>query len=310
MANGTESGRRWILVALPVAVIVAALVIPGVRNSITGLLGGLRMQKVQAVNVNLSPFIDNDSNPSLHQMVSQMISDRVQVVENENDQPAGDAASAGKIVGFTPQLITARTDAPKLIVSGVHKVNVTIDLARLRAIANEAGHSDLTLPASLDGSALKVQVPRALNAQYGTCPGPTTATDAVATNIAGPTPTTTQFSDCVRLREGPDTIVDVPPGLDLGNLAEIGLETGGMTPSQARDFLQTVDWRATLTMSVPRLLRSYQQVQVNGTPGTLLSMAGRRGPGYTLVWAKDGIAYNLTGFGDSSQAVALADSIK
>ncbi len=53
----------------------------------------------------------------------------------------------------------------------------------------------------------------------------------------------------------------------------------GMTPSQAHDFLQTVDWKATLTMSVPRFLRSYEAVKVDGTQGTLLSMAGRRGPG-------------------------------
>ena len=51
-------------------------------------------------------------------------------------------------------------------------------------------------------------------------------------------------------------------------------------------------------------------MKVAGTQATLLSMAGRRGPGYTLVWAKDGLAYTLTGFGDSSQAVGLANSIK
>ena len=112
------------------------------------------------------------------------------------------------------------------------------------------------------------------------------------------------------MREGPSPIVTVPSGLDVGNLAQIGLETGGMTPSQAHDFLQTVDWKATLSMSVPRFLRSYEEVKVSGTRGTLLSMAGRRGPGYTLIWAKNGIAYTLTGFGDSSQAVGLADSLK
>jgi hypothetical protein len=104
--------------------------------------------------------------------------------------------------------------------------------------------------------------------------------------------------------------VNVPSGLDVGNLAQIGLETGGMTPAQARDFLQTVDWKATMTMSVPRFLRSYEEVKVSGTKGTLLSMAGRRGPGYTLIWTKDGIVYTLTGFGDSSQAIGLADSLK
>ena len=310
MADGFFSRRPVWVAVISVAVLAVCLSSPAVRTLVQGSLGSLRMQKVQAVNLNLSPFVDSDANPPLHQMVAQMISDKVQVVENETDQPASDANAASTIAGFHAQLPAARKDSPTVIVSGEHKVNVTVDLARLRAIANEAGHPDLSLPQLLDGASITVQIPRSVNAQYGTCPGPATAAGAVASNITGPTPTTTQFSDCVRLREGPSPIVNVPSGLDLGKLAEIGLETGGMTPSQARDFLQTVDWKATLTMSVPRLLRAYQEVKVDGTRGTLLTMAGRRGPGYTLIWVKDGIAYNLTGFGDSSQAVALADSIK
>ena len=114
----------------------------------------------------------------------------------------------------------------------------------------------------------------------------------------------------MRLREGPDPDVNLPSGLDISGLAEIGLETAGMTPQQASDFLHTVNWKATLTLAVPRALRSYEVVKVNGTDATLLSMAGRRGPGYALIWTKNGIDYSLTGFGDSSQAVTLADSLK
>jgi hypothetical protein len=71
-----------------------------------------------------------------------------------------------------------------------------------------------------------------------------------------------------------------------------------------------MDWRSMLTLSVPRQLRAYEQVKVAGTQGVLLSLGGRRGPGYTLTWAKSGMAYALTGFGDSSRAVALAASLK
>jgi hypothetical protein len=310
MADQSSTRRPvWIGIAV-VALVALSLGIPAVRGGLHKALGSLRMQKVQAVNVNFSPFLDANANPSLHQMVTQMISEKVQVLVNEDDQPAQDAEAASKTAGFHAQLLTSRKDSPKLVVGGEHKVNVTVDRARLQAIANEAGHPELTLPQSLDGAELSVQLPRSVNAQYGTCPGPSTATDAIASNITGPTPSTTQFSDCVRLREGPSPIVNIPSGLDVASLAQIGLETGGMTPSQARDFLQTIDWKATLTMSVPRFLRAYEEVKVAGTKGTLLTMAGRRGPGYTLVWAKDGIAYTLTGFGDSSQAIGLANSIR
>jgi len=305
------STRRSVWLVLIVLVLAAgSMSVPGVRNLALKSLQSLRMQKVQAVNANFSPFVDANANPTLHQMVTQIISDKVQVEVNEEDSPASDVAGARRLAGFEVMLLSGRKDAPKIVVGGSHKIDVIVDRTRLQAIANEAGHPDLVLPQSLDGATVGVQVPRSVQVQYGTCPGPTDASRVIADNITGPSPTTTQYSDCVRLREGPNPIVNVPAGLDVGGLAQIGLETAGMTPNQASDFLHTIDWKATLTLSVPRSLRSYEVVKVNGTSGTLLSMAGRRGPGYALIWTKNGLVYSLTGFGDSSQAVGLADSLK
>jgi hypothetical protein len=305
------SSKRKVWLALIVVVLVAgSLSIPAVRNASVKSLQSLRVQKVQAVNADFSPYVDASANPTLHQMVTQMISDKVQVEVNEEDRPVSDVAGARQLAGFDVGLLSARKDAPTLVVGGSHKLDVLVDRARLQAIATEAGHPDLVLPQSLDGASVAVQVPRSVEVQYGTCPGPTNASKVVADNITGPSPTTTQYSDCVRLREGPTPIVNMPSSLDVAGLAEIGLETAGMTPAQASDFLHTVDWKAVLTLSVPRSLRSYQTVKVEGTDGTLLSMAGRRGPGYALIWTKNGIVYSLTGFGDSSQAVGLADSLK
>jgi hypothetical protein len=307
-AASARQRRVWLLII--VVLVAGSLSIPAVRNAGLKSLRSLRMQKVQAVNADFSPYVDANANPTLHQMVTQMISDKVKVEVNEEDHPATDLASARQMAGFDVRLLGVRKDAPQLVVGGAHKIEVAVDRARLQAIATEAGHSELVLPQSIDGATVAVQVPRSVQLQYGTCPGPANASQVVADNITGPTPTTTQFSDCVRLREGPAPIVNVPGGLDVGGLAQIGLETAGMTPNQASDFLHTIDWKATLTLSVPRSLRAYQVVKVNGTDGTLLSMAGRRGPGYALIWTKNGIVYSLTGFGDSSQAVGLADSLK
>ncbi|HSZ19183.1 MAG TPA: hypothetical protein VK770_05290 [Candidatus Acidoferrum sp.] len=307
-AASARQRRVWLLII--VVLVAGSLSIPAVRNAGLKSLRSLRLQKVQAVNADFSPYVDANANPTLHQMVTQMISDKVKVEVNEEDHPATDVASARQMAGFDVRLLGVRKDAPQMVVGGAHKIEVAVDRARLQAIATEAGHSELVLPQSIDGATVAVQVPRSVQLQYGTCPGPANASQVVADNITGPTPTTTQFSDCVRLREGPAPIVNVPGGLDVGGLAQIGLETAGMTPNQASDFLHTIDWKATLTLSVPRSLRAYQVVKVNGTDGTLLSMAGRRGPGYALIWTKNGIVYSLTGFGDSSQAVELADSLK
>jgi hypothetical protein len=104
--------------------------------------------------------------------------------------------------------------------------------------------------------------------------------------------------------------VNAPAGLNLAQLAEIGLELAGMSPDQAKQFLQTVDWRATLGVSVPRFLRSYQGVTVNGAKGTLLGLGGRNGPTYTLTWQKNGMVYSLSGYGSSGDALSLAESVQ
>jgi hypothetical protein len=295
---------------ISVVLVIGFAALPQGRALVGRFLNSLRMQKVQAVNVDLSAFTDPNANPSLHQMVAQMISDKVTRSVNESDQTASDAATAGNLAGFHVQLLSARNDPPKLVVAGEQAVNLLVDRARLQTIFTEAGHPELAVPASLDGAAVSVDIPRAVEVQYGTCPGPTNATNEIASNITGPTPGTTQYSDCVRLREGPSPIVKVPPELDVKHLAEIGLEVAGMTPSQATDFLKTVNWQSTLVMSVPRFLRSYEPVTVAGAQGTLLTMASRRGPGYTLIWSKNGTGYSMEGFGDSSQAVQLAESLK
>lgn len=310
MATTVFTKRPFWLAVVAIALVAGSLSTSTGRGLAQKWLGSLRKQKVQAINVDLSPFVDPHANPALHQMVTQMISDKVDVTVNESDQPASDAAAATRLVGFPVQLLSARKDAPKLVVGGQHALNMTVDRARLQEIVKAAGHPEIVLPASLDGASVSVQIPRAVHAQYGSCPGPITATNAIANQVIDTPPSATQFADCVRLSEGPSPVVNVPAGLNVTKLAEMGLQVAGMTPSQAQEFFQTVDWKSALTLSVPRQLRSYEQVKVAGVRGTLLTLAGHRGPGYTLIWAKNGIAYALTGYGDSSRAVGLADSLK
>jgi hypothetical protein len=294
-------------VAIAVALIVLALSFPPGSRLARRFFDSLREQKVQAVNVDLSTFVGPNANPTLQQMVSQMISDKVDVTVNEPQQAATDINSASQLAGFRAQLPAMRKDSPKLAVGGKHEFNLTVDLARLQAIVKEAGRSDLFLPQSLDGAAVSVQMSRNIRAQYGDCPAPPSAAANIATP---PPPSSAQYTDCIVLTQGPSPVVNVPPGLDVGQLAQIGLELAGMTPDQVRQFLDTVDWKSTLGVSIPRFMRSYQVVGVDGVRGTLLNTAGRRGPNYTLLWAKNGIVYSLTGFGDSANAVSLADSLQ
>jgi len=302
--------RPFWIAACAVVLIAVALATASGRRVAENWLSSLRVQKVQAVNLDLSPFVDANANPALHQMVSQMISDKVDVTLNEPNQPASDRTAASAMAGFAIQLPTARKDTPKLIVGGRHELKMTVDRSRIEEILKAAGHSEIQVPTSINGALVSVRIARAVHAQYGTCPTRTTASKALANQVIETAPSVGQYNDCVRLSEGPSPVVNIPAGLDIQKLAEAGLQAAGMSADQADQFFKAVDWKSVLTVSVPRQLRSYEQVKVAGTPGTLLTLAGRRGPGYTLLWAKNGMAYSLTGFGDSSGAVALADSLK
>lgn len=295
----------WVVIAAAV-IVMAIVILPPGRDLLHKFVGSLRMQNVQTVNVNLSAFIGPNANRTLQDMVTQMISDKVTVTQNEKTQTVENAAAASQMAGFAVELPARRKDTPELAVGGQHAFDMTVDRARLQEILKEAGRPDLSLSKSIDGATISVKIPRIVRARYGDCPGMPSAT----ANVATPTPNTTQYSDCVVLSEGPSPVVDVPSGVDFEQLAQIGLELAGMTPDQSRQFLQTVNWKSTLGMSIPRFMRSYEAVEVNGVKGTLLNMAGWRGPAYTLIWAKNGIAYSLTGYGDPGDAVPLADSLR
>ncbi len=310
MPGSIISKRAYWIVACAIAFVAIAIATAPGRHVAENWLGSLRVQKVQAVNLDLSPFVDANANPALHQMVSQMISDKVDVTLNEPNQPASDRTAASAMAGFPIQLPAARKDTPKLIVGGRHELKMTVDRSRIEEILKAAGHPEIEVPASIDDASVSVRIARAVHAQYGTCPTRTTASKALAGQVIETAPSVGQYTDCVRLAEGPSPAVNVPAGLDIRKLAEVGLQAAGMSAGQASQFFDAVDWKSVLTVSVPRQLRSYEQVKVAGVRGTLFTLAGRRGPGYTLLWAKNGMAYSLTGFGDSSGAVALADSLK
>jgi hypothetical protein len=305
--NTPVSRKGWLCILAATAVIIAGwFAFPPTRRMAQRFFISLRVQKVQAVNVDLSNFVGSNANPALHEMVTKMIADKVTRTLDETNQPAATAAVASQLAGFQVALLGGRKDVPELRVGGAHAFELQVDRARLQEILKEAGRPDLTLPLSIDGAKVAVKISRTVRARYGHCPAPPSAT----ANIATPTPTSMQYDDCVVLSEGPSPEVTVPPGLDLAQLSQIGLELAGMTPSQAHQFLQTVNWKSMLRVSVPRFMRSYQAVEVSGTKGALLNMAGRRGPTYTLIWAKNGIVFSLTGFGDSNNAVSLANSAR
>jgi hypothetical protein len=299
-------GKRWRplwIGAVAATILLCSLAFPTARGLAQRFLGTLRVEKVQPVRLDFSAL---DGNRPLQEMLRQMISDNVVVTADEKPQPASSAADASQLAGFSAHVLGARSDVPKFIVGGQHAFHMTIDRTRLQDIFDQAGRADLLLPATLDGASVSVTVPRSIMVEYGDCPE---AHPAGGTQPAPAQARPGAWASCLALQEVPSPVVNTPSDLNLQQLAEIGFQLTGMSATQARNLGQTIDWKSTLVLPIPRFASSYSQVTVNGVQGTLIQGSGRRGPDYVLVWVKNGIIYGLVGHGDSSSAVALANSL-
>ena len=299
---GRLFARRWRpawVTGVAAVFVLCGLAFPSGRSLAQRFLATLRVEKVQPVRLDLSTL---DGNRPLQEMLGKMISDKIVVTADEKPQHPATVTEASQLAGFTVHLFGERRDTPQFVVEGEHAFHMAIDRARLQDIFDQSGRPDLLLPATLDGAVVSVQIPRSVRMQYGDCPHENREGERATRN-------TVQHSNCTVLVEAPSPVVNVPSDLNLQQLAEIGLQLAGMSATQAREFCQTIDWKSTLVLPIPRFVDSYSVVEVNGAQGTLINESGRRGPGYVLIWVKNGMIYCLAGRGDSSAALTLANSL-
>ena len=306
-ANSNRTGRSWLPVLAPV-------IACGVLAAIVATAGGqrflseLRIERPKAVTAAVPGAGGAGTARPLQNMIGGMIANSVNVALDEPVQPVANAAAAAKAAGFAPHLPRARADAATMTVIGAHTMEMTVDVSQLRTIFDEAGKTSVPIPESAEGTKVVLRTPRAFRTQYGNCPAPPANT--IQGQVQGPPPPSTDNASCVVLVESPPVSADVPSTLDMSPLMEIALELSGMSPSQAQDVPKLFDWKSTLAISFPRNLRSVETKDVHGSPAMLLVTAGRRGPTWELLWAKGSLVYALTGYGNSADALPLANSIE
>src|SRR5688500_511424 len=125
---------------------------------------------------------------------------------------------------------------------------MTLDRTRAQALLDEAGRSDLVLPASVDGAEISVNIPASVSVAFGTCPKP-------GSEVSGNNEQSTTerlYPDCMIFAQIPSPIVNAPADLDIEALARLGLEFTGMSTEDAAELTSTVDWTSTLLVPIPR----------------------------------------------------------
>lgn len=241
-----------------------------------------------------------------NQMIGHVLSDEVTITQAPQKPVAvSNAATASKLAGFRIRLLADQSPSALLFRSGA-AAQMKLDRDRLQSILDEAGHGDLQIPESVDGTIVGLRLPAGIMALYGHCGN-------LAARMQGIQQANNDEPDasCVSLMELPSPVVSAPPQIDPGQIAQIALQFLGMSPNEAASFTQTVDWTTTLVLPVVQGQTSFEKVYIGGNDGVLLRPKPPRDASrFTLMWVDNGIVYGLIGSGDDTTAVNLAEQLE
>jgi hypothetical protein len=291
--------------------VVLVLTVAPVRAWAESLLGIFRVERFTVLEIDPYAFKGNglQNNQLLNQAVSRVLSDEVTVTQKpQKPQPVADAAAASKAAGFAVQLLPGETPSGMLVESGA-AMQMKLNRDRIQSILDEAGRSDLQIPASVDGATVGVRVPAGVMAFYGNCGN--RAAGPFYTPDGGGKAAKEADASCISLIELPSPIVSAPQEIDPAQIAQVALQFMGMSANDAANFTQTVDWTSTLVLPVERGKTNYEQVHVNGNEAALIRPL-KQGPAghYSLMWVDNGIVFGLGGTGDDTTAVNLASQLQ
>jgi hypothetical protein len=293
-----------------ILIIAAAFSFPSVRAWAGEFLGVFRVRQVAVIPIDTTGLSDLTGNTTLGNQIGKLLSDSINVTEKPGQpESVSNAAEASQAAGFQVRLPANQVTAATLTVQGGTAFSLIVNRSRAQALLDEAGHSDLKLPASLDGAKIEVNIPASVSAGYGTCPTPSVENTDKTINTNGSNGR--KYADCIMLVQIPSPTVNTPPDVDLTKLAEIGLEFTGMSQEQAQAFSQNVDWTSSLVIPIPRNAATYEQVSVDGVTGTLIQRPADDAPEFALLWVKNGIIYAIGGLGsNSAKAIEMANTLQ
>jgi hypothetical protein len=297
----------WAMIAIA-ALLAVSMTFPPVRAWAEGMLAQFRVSKISVVSVDSNLLSQLGNGSDLSKQISQVLSDSVTVTKKpQGVKAAANAADAAKLAGFQVRLPTSRSDTPQLIVQDSGAFQFVVNRARAQTLLDQAGASNLKLPASIDGAVIKVTIPSGVVAGYGDCPNLTEEDAGSSQGSPGRT-----MINCIVLTQIPSPSVDAPPDLDIQQLAELGLQFAGMTKEQAHAYASSMEWTSTLVVPIPRNAAQYKPILVDGgSSGYLIQRPLDDAPQYAIIWVKNGIIYAVSGMGgDTTAALNIANSLK
>jgi hypothetical protein len=277
------SRRKYALATLAVVLVVVALfTIPGVRAAANDFLGLFRVQKFAAVSVSPQQLA------LLEELAeSGLYPGEIQLIGEPGEPTVVDSVEAAEAATGLDVRLPADAGRPSTVqVTDGGSGRLIVNVAAARALAEAAGADPQLIPDSLEGQAITATLFPSVTSEYrrfGSYPGG------------------------VSLMQMPSPEIAYPPGVDAREIGRALLQLLGMKPRQAARLADSLDWTSTLLLPIPEDVASFQEVEVDGVPGLLLtSLDGQHA---ALLWQKDGMVYFVVG-ANGAQVVAVADRLE
>ncbi len=292
--------------AIAVLAIAMLMAFPTTRALAGDLLNLFRVQQVAVLPIDATGLESLTGNEALGNQLGELVSSST-VVTDEPGEPVvvANAEEASASAGFNVRM-PADAVPSKIYVTDSSAFTLTVDRAKAQSLIEAAGRDDLVLPESIDGAEIAMSFPSTVNAAFGTCPELQMEKPDME-EMGGPRES---YPDCIVFSQMTSPVVNAPDGVDMAELASIGLEFSGMSSEEAKAFTDSVDWMTTLVIPIPRNEATYTDVSVDGVTGKLIQRTSEYSPKYVLLWVKNGIVYFVSGSGvDAARAFEIVDAL-
>ncbi len=288
---------RWSPALFVAALLVAAVLVfsfPPARALAQDFLNLFRVKKFAAITMNPARMQQLDN---LELDLEKLFGESIEILQ-EPGKPVQVASlqEARARAGFAVAAPSALSNDAQLqiFVHGEGAMVFTGDTQKLREVLELVGVTDAQIPTQLDGAKITVRKPSAVLLEYKLKNG--------------------SFS----LMQSPSPEVELPQGVELKQLGEIGLRVLGLSADEARDFSNKVDWSSTFLVPIPADAAEVRQVSVNGAEGLLLTSNGTARNNHSpmargqavLLWAKDGMVYGVEGNTNAVDLLEIANSVQ
>jgi hypothetical protein len=272
--------RNWVA-AMAAAVLLALLILPNASALADQFLSLFRVQQFQPVSIDPRDFASHPL-PGVQDFGTWQLS-----ANSLNTQDNLTQAQAQRLVTFhivqPGNLPGGLNQNPAFAVLTGGQLTFTFSATKTHAYLVRNGHSNMTIPANLDGAKYTVSVSSGVEMNYG-------SRDKVflVIEIPGPTIQAASSASLNELRDFMLSLPNLPPQL-VSQLRQIDLNSG------------------TIPIPIPPQI-SAQRVTIHGASGLLL--ADNTPIGGAVVWQTRGMIYALGGnIGNAAQLMAAANTL-